>query len=178
MNIATYVSGLTLLSDQVSKREVEIILRELTKTLDRHVVGDVLEFGCYEGTTSVHLAYFLQATDKHLYLYDSFEGLPDKTAFDESPAGMQFKTGELKAAKKQLIKNLRQMNTPMPRIKKGWFSELTQTDIPVVISYAFLDDDYANEALPGAAKAVDQWLQTHTAALSVEASLGIIKLPE
>ncbi|OGL22390.1 hypothetical protein A2707_03650 [Candidatus Saccharibacteria bacterium RIFCSPHIGHO2_01_FULL_45_15] len=204
MNIATYVSGLTLLSDQVSKREVEIILRELTKTLDRHVVGDVVEFGCYEGTTSVHLAYFLQATDKHLYLYDSFEGLPDKTAFDESPAGMQFKTGELKAAKKQLIKNLRQMNTPMPRIKKGWFSELTQTDIPVVISYAFLDgdyyesimdplrliwprlspgaivvvDDYANEALPGAAKAVDQWLQTHTAALSVEASLGIIKLPE
>lgn len=204
MNIAGYVSGITLLSDQVSKREIEVILRELTKTIDKNVVGDVVEFGCYEGTTSVHLAHFLRTVNKQLFLYDSFEGLPDKTPFDESPAGMQFKTGELKAVKKQLIKNLKQMNVPMPQIKKGWFSEVRSDEVPEVVSFAFLDgdyyesimdplrliwtrlspgaivvvDDYANEALPGAAKAVDQWLQTHAGTLRVEASLGIIQLPE
>ncbi|RYX79290.1 hypothetical protein EON76_01045 [bacterium] len=202
MNIAGYVSGLTLLSDQVNKRELEVILRELTKTIDRDIAGDVVEFGCYEGTTSVHLAHFLRSTNKQLYLYDSFEGLPDKTTHDQSPAGMQFKTGELKAARKQLIKNLKQMNVSMPSIKKGWFSELLPNDIPEVVSFAFLDgdyyesimdplrlvwprlspgaivvvDDYANEALPGAARAVDQWLQTHSGTLHIEASLGIIQL--
>lgn len=203
MNITGYVSGLTLLSDQVNKREVEVILRELTKTIDKNIVGDAVEFGCYEGTTSVHLAHFLRATNKKLYLYDSFEGLPNKTSYDQSPAGMQFKAGELKATKKLLIKNLKQMNVPMPSIKKSWFSELSPDDVPEIVSFAFLDgdyyesimdplrlvwprlsrgavvvvDDYANEALPGAAKAVDQWLQTHTGTLRVEASLGIIQLP-
>ena len=36
-------------------------------------------------------------------------------------------------------------------------------------------DDYANEALPGAAKAVDEWLHTHPAKLRVEHSLAIIR---
>jgi UDP-N-acetylmuramate--alanine ligase len=35
-------------------------------------------------------------------------------------------------------------------------------------------DDYANEALPGAGKAVDEWLRTHPAKLHVEHSLAII----
>ena len=37
-------------------------------------------------------------------------------------------------------------------------------------------DDYQNAALPGAAKAVDEWLNTHTANLRVEASLAIIRI--
>jgi putative O-methyltransferase len=36
-------------------------------------------------------------------------------------------------------------------------------------------DDYANEALPGAARAVDEWLKRHPAQLVVEASLAIIR---
>lgn len=40
-----------LLSDQVNEREIQIILRELEKT--RAIFGDIVEFGCYVGTTSV-----------------------------------------------------------------------------------------------------------------------------
>jgi len=113
---------------------------------------------------------------------------------------MQFVTGELLATKKQLIRNLKQANVPMPVIKKGWFSEVTVSDVPGTIAFAFLDgdyyhsvrdplaliwpflapgatiivDDYANEALPGAAKAVDEWLKTHAGRMSVEHSLAII----
>ena len=120
-----------------------------------------------------------------------------------SPAGEQFKAGELLASKKELIRNLKQAGVPMPHIKKAWFSDLTNDDIPHEISFAFLDgdyydsvrdplrliwpylsagavvvvDDYANEALPGAAKAVDEWRKIHELrAFQVEASLAIMKL--
>jgi len=179
---------------------VRVILRELESVLAGEVAGDVVEFGCYVGTTSVFLAERLKTTGRKLYLYDSFEGLPPKSQEDESPAGMQFVTGELLATKKQLIRNLKQANVPMPVIKKGWFSEVTVSDVPGTIAFAFLDgdyyhsvrdplaliwpflapgatiivDDYANEALPGAAKAVDEWLKTHAGRMLVEHSLAII----
>lgn len=38
--------------------------------------GDVCEFGVAEGTTSALLANDLHATDRDLWLFDSFEGLP------------------------------------------------------------------------------------------------------
>lgn len=190
-----------LLSDQVSQREIEIVLRELDRT--RNIPGDVVEFGCYVGTTSVYLAQTLRDTGKQLYLYDSFEGLPEKRAEDASPAGEQFRPGELHATKKELVRNLKQANVPMPIITKAWFSDVTLEQIPVQISFAFLDgdyydsvldslrliwnrlspgsivvvDDYANEALPGATKAVDEWLHNHrTKLLRVESSLAIIRL--
>lgn len=194
--------SMKLLSDQVDEREIAIILRELEQVLARAVEGDAVEFGCYVGTTSVFLARQLAATDKKLYLYDSFEGLPPKSGEDSSPAGLAFKTGELLATKKQLVRNLQQAHVPMPQITKGWFSDLTEHDIPSKIAFAFLDgdyyqsvrdslkliwgrltpgacvvvDDYANEALPGAAVAVDEWLRAHPAKLRVEHSLAILQL--
>lgn len=200
MGACCYTTDMKLLSDQVSEREVQVILRELAAT--RGVTGDVVEFGCYVGTTSVHLAEALRDTDAKLWLYDSFEGLPEKRPEDVSPAGEQFRTGELAATKKELVRNLKQAHVPMPIIKKGWFSELTTHDMPTQISFAYLDgdyydsvlqplrlvwprlvpgaivvvDDYVNEALPGAAKAVDEWRNTHrVAGFRVEASLAILR---
>lgn len=192
-----------LLSDQVDEREVRVVLRELERVLAAQVSGDVTEFGCYVGTTSVHLAERLKDTGRTLWLYDSFEGLPPKTSEDSSPAGEQFVTGELLATKKQLITNLKQARVPMPKITKGWFSDLTDSQVPPQVAFAFLDgdyyhsvkdplkliwprlspgsivvvDDYANEALPGAARAVDEWLQGHQATIKVEHSLAILQLP-
>ena len=189
-----------LLSDQIDEHELTIILRELEKVLVSNTPGNVVEFGCYVGTTSIPLGKRLASTDKKLYVYDSFEGLPEKTREDESPAGMQFVAGELFASKKQLIKNFSRANVPLPIITKGWFSDLTPNQIPDQIAFAYLDgdyyhsildplrliwgrlapgaiilvDDYANEALPGAARAVDEWLRTHSARLRVEHSLAIM----
>lgn len=197
------VSQTTLLSDQITQRELAVILRELRRVLATGAPGDVVEFGCYVGTTSVHLADMLRGTQRQLYLYDSFEGLPPKVSQDASPAGLQFVEGELHATKKQLLRNLKQAAVPMPHITKGWFSDVRPADLPQTIAFAFLDgdyyhsildplqliwprlssgavvivDDYQNEALPGAAKAVDEWLQTHSAGhFAVEASLAIVKL--
>lgn len=193
----------TLLSDQVNEREIAIILRELATLLSKGIPGDIVEFGCYVGTTSVFLAEKLQNTGRQLWLYDSFEGLPEKTAEDASAAGEQFKAGELNASRKQLEHNLRKFDRSQYRIKKAWFSELTEKDIPDRIALAFLDgdyyqsivdplkliwdhmapggvviiDDYDNQALPGAAKAAHDWARTHNLTLRHEHGLALFMKP-
>lgn len=201
IDITKYVQSAKLLSDQITKDELRVILRELQVVIENSVPGDVVEFGCYVGTTSVHLQRFLQGTDRNLWVYDSFAGLPEKTEADISPAGEQFKAGELSAARAQFTRNFKQANLPLPHIKKGWFSDVTHDDLPEKIALAFLDgdyyysiydplkliwprlapgavvlvDDYLNEALPGAKRAVEDWLREHSAKLQTEASLAIIK---
>lgn len=189
-----------LISDQVSLAEVEIILSELAAVVDEGTVGDVAELGCYVGTTSLFLARFLRQTGKKLYVYDSFEGLPEKVTQDLSPAGEQFKPGELSATKSEFIRQFKKAGLPLPVITRGWFKDVTSDRLPEKIAFAYLDgdyyesitdslrliwprlaegavvivDDYANEALPGAAKAVDEWLRRHPARLRVQSSLAII----
>jgi len=192
-----------LISDQVDRTELRVILSQLESRLDGNE-GAVVEFGCYIGTTSLFIRRLLDVhgSGAPLYVYDSFEGLPDKTGPDASPAGEQFKTGELSVSKKEFIMQFKKAGLKLPRVTKGWFSDLTEADVPDDINFAYLDgdyyesimtplrliwpklrpgaivvvDDYANEALPGAAKAVDEWLRTHPAGLRVESSLAIITL--
>lgn len=189
-----------LLSEQVNEKEIEIILRELNKT--KELDGDVVEFGCYVGTTSVFLAKEIEKWGnlKLIWLYDSFEGLPEKTNEDKNSLGEIFKKGDLLATKKQLILNLKRSNIQkMPKITKGWFSDLGKDKIPAKISFAFLDgdyynsildplnliwdnlekgaivivDDYGNDALPGASRAVDEWCDKYSLSVKVEESLAI-----
>ncbi len=193
-----------LISDQVDEREVEIILDTLDTVLTAQVPGEVTEFGCYVGTTALFLQRRLIADRpvRTLHVYDSFEGLPAKTAADASPAGSAFRPGALKAGKADLIRSFRQAGLPRPQIHKAWFGDLTPADLPPAIAFAFLDgdyyqsildslrliwprlspgsrvviDDYASEALPGVAKAVNNWLKDHPAGFRTEASLAILSL--
>lgn len=193
-----------LISDQVDAREVMIVLEQLEKAVANTDKGDVVEFGCYAGTTSLFMSRFLyiQKIPRELYVYDSFEGLPEKKAEDQSRAGDQFVPGELSVSKKQFILNYKKAGLALPHVKKAWFSDLSDDDLPDKIAFAFLDgdyyesvltplkiissrlvpgaiivvDDYANEALPGAAKAVDEWINIHPViSKRVEHSLVILK---
>jgi O-methyltransferase len=191
-----------LLSDQVDNKEINTVLECLQKTLQSGIDGDVAEFGCYVGTTSVWIAKCLEGTKKSFYVYDSFSGLPLKTCQDESPLGIEFKEGELLATKKQFIANIKKAKVPMPIIKKAWFDQLAETDIPTKICFAFLDgdyyqsikkslklieknivkygiviiDDYDNSALPGAQKAVDEWIHGKKVDKVIKNSLAILKI--
>ena len=190
-------------NDQFNERELAVLLRELRLVIAKNITGDVVELGCYRGMTSVEIQRVIAGwhSAKRLWLYESFAGLPSKVTQDNSPAGMQFKAGELPASKKEVIRFFKQAGLPLPLIKKAWFYDLTPSDLPDRVSFAFLDgdfyesimdslklvwpklsegaivvvDDYQNEALPGAAKAVDEWLRTHKAGIKVEASLAIIR---
>ena len=115
-------------NDQVSEGETCRILELARGCLG--VSGDFVEFGCYKGDTSLLLAELLveKSVDKgvdslgknggnrvekcesvkslnsakKLWIYDSFEGLPEKTAMDESVLGVDFKGGELFVTKKEV----------------------------------------------------------------------------
>ena len=213
-----------IISDQVNEKELRVILRELLAVLE--VPGDVVEFGCYKGTTSLFLGRVLKKFntchpelvsgsnkecvaegDKKLFLYDSFAGLPGKTAPDRTRVGDDFRAGELLATKKELINNFKKAGLRVPIVKKAWFSDLSDQDIPSQIAFAFFDgdfyqsirdsfrlcdrhfsceatiivDDYQNESLPGATAATDEWLKRNSARIKnfrVEQSLGIIHLAE
>lgn len=194
-----------IITDQVEKHELKLILDELEKVASESQQGAVVEMGCYAGTTSLFIQRLLDEMQStvEFHVYDSFEGLPEKSAKDSSPAGMQFKAGELAVSKQTYINNFKKAGLELPVIHKGWFSDMMADDIPEDIVFAFLDgdyydsimdslkliaaklgsgsvvivDDYQSEALPGARKAVDDWLQNNKDyALKVSRSLAIIRI--
>ncbi|NCU37614.1 hypothetical protein EOL96_00930 [Candidatus Saccharibacteria bacterium] len=197
------LSSCPIISDQVDARELKVLLYELESQLQRGMSGSVVEFGCYVGTTSLFIRRLLDAYNStaEYHVYDSFEGLPEKSAIDESCLGRQFKAGELLARKKDLVGNFKKANLHSPVIHKNWFNQLESADTPQSISFAFLDgdyyesirdslrhithkltesaviivDDYANEALPGVARAVDEWRRLYPHRLRIQASLAVIK---
>ncbi|MBR3144214.1 class I SAM-dependent methyltransferase [Candidatus Saccharibacteria bacterium] len=168
-------------NDQVSEVETDKII-ELAKGA-LLVPGDFVELGCYKGDTSLLLAEVLKGSEKKLWIYDSFEGLPEKSDKDESVLGENFKGGELYVTKREVKERFLRADLPVPVIKKAWFSELTNEDLPEQIAFAFLDGDfyesikdslrlvesrmmdggvlivhdYTNPALPGVKRAVDEW---------------------
>ena len=160
---------------------------ELAKSI-LGIEGDFVEFGCYKGDTSLLLAELLvenpvEKGAKKLWIYDSFEGLPEKTREDESVLGRDFKRGELYVTKREIKERFLRAGLPVPVIKKGWFADLESDDLPEKIAFAFLDGDfyesirdslrlvgprmsedgiivihdYTNPALPGVRKAVERW---------------------
>ena len=204
MNITNYLlAKYPIISDQVDAKELGVLLRELETVLRSGATGNIVEFGCYVGTTSLFIRRLLDAYDftGEFHVYDSFAGLPEKTQADASTAGEQFKAGELLAPRKTFIQNFKKAGLKLPIIHKGWFADFSPNDVSEDISFAFFDgdfyesivdsfrvcdgkfhkkativvDDYANEALPGAARAVDEWLKVNRQfAVRTEASLAII----
>lgn len=142
-------------------------------------------------------------TARHLWIYDSFAGLPEKTSEDSSGAGQNFQAGELCVTKREVITKLRRANLHNVVVKKAWFDQLTDQDLPAKIAFAFLDGDlyssiktslklvaprlqkqgimivhdYNNPELPGSSRAVDEFLRAHPEyQLSVRHTLAILQV--
>lgn len=193
------ITQYSIISDQVSKEDLEIILGELENVLDSEAPGSIVEFGCYIGTTSLFIRRLLDAHRemRDFHVYDSFAGLPEKTRQDGSAAGVEFTAGQLAVSKKQFIREFQKAGLRLPVVHKGWFNELAPAEVPEHIAFAFLDGDfyesiktslglvlprmspggtivvhdYAREALPGVARAVQEYGLSTT----VRHGLGVIK---
>ena len=183
-------------TDFESKKIVEIARESLVFD------GDLVELGCYKGDTSLLLADVIRGTDKRLWIYDSFEGLPAKNEKDNSEIGRAFCEGELRVTKREVKERFLRAGIRLPIIKKAWFSELNDDDLPREISFAFLDGDfyrsikdslaliegrmcqggvivihdYNNQALPGVARAVDEWMKERREKLERFETMAIIRV--
>lgn len=199
MDAAQLLARHPLISDQVSTDQLRVILKELTTVLGRGVEGAVVEFGCYIGTTSVFIRRLLDRQDpeRPFHVYDSFAGLPPKTTPDASLTGESFTAGALAVSKKDFLREFHKAHLKPPVVHKGWFKDLSSSDVPPRIAFAFLDgdfyesirdslrlvlpnlqpggaiviDDYAREALPGVAIAVHELLSD--AIIRTQHNLGI-----
>lgn len=201
-------------NDQVSETETKLIVRLALECLE--VSGDFVELGCYKGDTSLMLAEVVQkgasfsssgghseTTLKRLWIYDSFEGLPEKGEKDESVLGEEFTSGALFVTKREVKERFLRAGLKVPMIKKGWFKELESSDLPEKIAFSFIDGDfyesirdglflvqdkmadgsviivhdYNNPALPGVKTAVDEWIRiTGTRDLQVLETCAIIRV--
>ncbi|HSH55948.1 MAG TPA: TylF/MycF/NovP-related O-methyltransferase, partial [Candidatus Limnocylindrales bacterium] len=81
----TLLNRYPIISDQIKRPALEVVLGELERVLEANTPGAVVEFGCYIGTTSLFLRRLIDGSyesHRELHVYDSFAGLPPKTPHD------------------------------------------------------------------------------------------------
>jgi hypothetical protein len=115
------------------------------------VDGDVCEFGVAQGATSALLANELLPTRKHLWLFDSFKGLPNPTEKDQLIDDI-FNLGSIEkyagtmANPVELVKQrLEMIRFPEARthIVPGFIEETIKTAaLPKSVCFAYVDFDF------------------------------------
>jgi len=142
MTLETFVKQTPLLSPMISEHQAFVLVNKLFETMADKIEGDVVELGCNCGTTSVYLQGVLEGTNRQLYLYDSFEGLPRKQKKDICKAGAHLTQGSCKTSQQYLENNLKQYCKTQPTVLKGWFKDIPDDKLPKKIAFAFFDGDF------------------------------------
>lgn len=113
--------------------------------------GDVCEFGVAQGATSALLANEIRHTEKLLWLFDSFEGLPRPTEKDTlihdifSLGTMEKYAGTMAYGADEVLERLRAISYPPARVKivPGFIDNtISQGDLPERVCFAYVDFDF------------------------------------
>jgi O-methyltransferase len=113
--------------------------------------GDVCEFGVARGASSVVIANDILDTNKTLWLFDSFEGLPAPTEKDvliDDIAGLNSMAayeGEMAYSVDLVEDKLRSIGFPAgrSRIIEGFVPDIFErTDLPANVCFAYVDFDF------------------------------------
>jgi len=133
------------------------ILDSLNKTIE--IDGDICEFGVAQGKTSKLIAYFIKETNKKLFLFDSFQGLPKPSEKDQlkddifNLGNMKRYQGKMSHAENKVINELKSINFNNDKliINKGFFNEESKINmkLPKTVSFAYLDFDFYQPTLDG-----------------------------
>jgi O-methyltransferase len=125
----------TMLADN----QIDYILENLESVLD--LPGEVVELGCNVGMTTSFMRRLLDAveSDKEIFVYDSFRGLPEKTAEDGNTESY---AGESTVTELQFIKTFEDAGLKVPFINKGFFGDIPDKLYPDKICFAFFDGDF------------------------------------
>lgn len=128
----------------MGKNQLRVILGMLEKILKENIEGDIVELGCNSGSTSLFIRRLLNIfnSDKKYHVYDSFEGLPEKSEQDVAKGNIQRHKGECQTTKDVFKNNFKEANLDCPVINEGWFKEIPDEKYPDKISFAFLDGDF------------------------------------
>ena len=125
------------------------------KSLDnvKYISGDWCEYGVAQGKTSALIAEVMlaESNDRMLWLYDSFEGLPQPHEKDIllhdifQKKTMAAYEGTISIPERFVTSELESVTTDLSRfcITKGWITEESlRAKSPEKISFAYLDMDF------------------------------------
>lgn len=99
--------------------------------------GAVVEFGSHEGRTA---AFMTALTDKPVFVYDSFEGLPEPSVHDK-PSDV-FHAGAMALDVAKLTERFKRSGLRQPTVVAKFFRDLEPGDLPNQIAFAHLDGDF------------------------------------
>jgi O-methyltransferase len=115
------------------------------------VPGDVCEFGVADGATSALMANEIRATDKNLWLFDSFQGLPKPSEKDRllddilHLGAIECYEGTMSFPVSGVKKRLQDIHFPESRIKivPGFIEDtLARDPTPSVVAFSYVDLDF------------------------------------
>ena len=129
--------------------EAMYIVAHLTQCLGTD--GDVCEFGVAQGATSALLANEIRSTTKHLWLFDSFQGLPKPTEKDTlindifGLGSIEKYHGTMVSPVEMVQEQLAQIGFPQDRthIVPGFIEETMRSAVlPAKVCFAYVDFDF------------------------------------
>jgi len=134
------LSTTPIISGMVNAEQVELILDLLEEVLESGIDGDVVELGCNTGTTSIFIRKMLDLweSDKVYHVYDSFEGLPEKSKQDTGGGN----AGECRTTRETFEGVFSHFNLHLPVVNEGWFANIPDDRYPDKICFAFFDGDF------------------------------------
>lgn len=126
----------------MSACQIKHILKNLREVLEADIPGDVVELGCHFGTTSVFIRRMLNHfnSDKEFHVYDSWEGLPEKSEQDGNTG--PFRKGSCQITKQHFLFAFHYEQLRLPNIHSGWFADIPDEEYPERICFAFFDGDF------------------------------------
>ena len=139
----------------INDSQISFLVLYLLEAINNIIEGDVVELGCYVGESSKYLQKTIveTCTDKKLYVYDSFEGLPPLSKYEENTGWTE---GGLTTTEDVLKENFINNSLPIPTITKGWFKDIRDDQLPEKICFAFLDGDFYDSIYDSLNKVYDR----------------------
>ncbi len=126
----------------------------IINVLEKKIEGQFIEAGCYKGYSAILIQKMLTSfnTTKQLVVFDSFQGLPEKSNQDFLDANKivnkkilqdnkRINKGWFSSSKQILIDNFKKYKLPLPKIIEGWFEDTLMNNLPDKIAFAHLDGD-------------------------------------
>jgi len=135
----------------VGEKRLENIEECIANAIADGIAGDFVECGVWRGGSSIYARAVLDiygATDRNIWLADSFEGMPARTSDDMADPELKGTT-YLEASLEDVKKNFERFDLLDDRVKfiKGWFSETLSTAPIKAISILRLDGDYYSSTM-------------------------------
>ena len=115
--------------------------------IDREIIGDFVECGVYNGGSAATVAKALCNSNRKIWLYDSFEGMPSPTEKDGT-CPEKFASGRIGSVDK-VFEALKIAKFPKTQtiIRQGWFNNTFKEPLPKQVAMLHVDCDWYESVL-------------------------------